>query len=64
MACRAEGVSCVGSIPAPQPLAVLKVFLVFLVFLVCLVLFVFGVGVGAGGLGDGLLSRWVLPSWV
>ena len=53
-----------ASIPAPQPLAVLKVFLVSLVFLVCLVLSVFKVGVGAGGLGDGLLSRWVLASWV
>ena len=42
----------------------LAVFLVFLVFSVFLVVFVFGVGAGVGGLGDGLLSRWGLPAWV
>ena len=42
----------------------LAVFWVFLVFLLFLVVFVFGVGPGVGGLGDGLLSRWGLPAWV
>ena len=44
----------VGSIPAPLSLAVFFAFLVFMVFLV---FFVFGVRMGAGVLGDGLLSR-------
>ena len=37
---------------------------VFLVFLAFLVFFDFGVGVKAGGLGYGLLSRWGRPAWV
>ena len=36
---------------------------VFLVFLAFLVFFDFGVGVKAGGLGYGLLSRLGLPAW-
>ena len=35
-----------------------------MVFLAFLVFFVFGVGVRAGGLGNGLLSRLGLPTWV
>ena len=57
--CNSLGCENIGrSIPAPPTLAASLVFLVFLVF------FVFGVGVEAGGLGVGLLSRWGLPAWV